>query len=247
MPALLSLPVRRLLLPVSMVALLIAAAVFAVGTVLGTLVAPLTPRRRIMRLCAFALGYSFVELAALTAAGVLWVRHAFVVRFRPVGRPAWIDSNQALLAWALGSVLRAGYRCLGFQVTVVSSSDATPLSEAGPVLVLARHGGPGDSFALVHLLLSRYHRNVRIVLKDILQLDPLLDVLLNRLDCCFLSSPSGDGPDLSRRWRRWRRHSGHATRSFSFPRVRTGRHTDVSEPSVGCIAITNRSRPALRR
>ena len=62
--------------------------------------------------------------------------------------------------------------------------------------MLARHGGPGDSFALVHLLLTRYHRSVRIVLKDILQLDPLIDILLHRLDCCFLASPSGDGAEL---------------------------------------------------
>ena len=82
---------------------------------------------------------------------------------------------------------------------MVDSSDATPLSKADPVLVLARHGGPGDSFALVHLLLTRYHRSVRIVLKDILQTDPLIDVLLHRLGCCFLASPSGDGEDMRAR------------------------------------------------
>lgn len=90
----------------------------------------------------------------------------------------------------------AAHRCLGFHVVVVDSSDATQLSGTDPVLVLARHGGPGDSFALVHLLLTRYHRSVRIVLKDILQLDPLIDVLLHRLGCCFLASPSGDGTDM---------------------------------------------------
>jgi 1-acyl-sn-glycerol-3-phosphate acyltransferase len=65
----------------------------------------------------------------------------------------------------------------------------TALSEEGPVLVLARHGGPGDSFALVHLLLTRYHRSVRIVLKDILQLDPLIDVRLNRLGVLLSPCP----------------------------------------------------------
>lgn len=196
MPSVLSLPVRRLLLPVYVVALLVSAAVFAVGTVIGTLVAPLTPRRRILRLSAFALSYSFVELASLTAAGLLWLRYAFAARSHDGGRPQWVVANEALLAWALGMVLRAGHRCLGFRVNVVGSSDATPLSEMGPVLVLARHGGPGDSFALVHLLLTRYHRSVRIVLKDVLQLDPLIDILLHRLDCCFLASPSGDGAEL---------------------------------------------------
>ncbi len=182
-----------------MAVLVVMAAVFALGTVAGTLVAPLTPRRRILRASAFALSYSVVELAALSTAGLLWLRHAIAAGFRMKGRQAWIVSNEALLAWALGMVLRAGRRCLGFRVAVVSSSDATALSEADPVLVLARHGGPGDSFALVHLLLTRYHRSVRIVLKDILQLDPLIDVLLNRLGCCFLASPAGGGEEMCAR------------------------------------------------
>ena len=38
--------------------------------------------------------------------------------------------------------------------------------DGGPLLVLARHAGPGDSFALVDLLLSRYGRRPRIVLKE---------------------------------------------------------------------------------
>jgi 1-acyl-sn-glycerol-3-phosphate acyltransferase len=130
---------------------------------------------------------------------LIWSRHAIGSRSHAESDQRWIDANERLLAWALGRVLQAGRRCLGFQVEVVDSSDTTPLSGVDPVLVLARHGGPGDSFALVHLLLSRYHRGVRIVLKDILQLDPLIDVLLNRLDCCFLSSPSGDGGDMSER------------------------------------------------
>jgi 1-acyl-sn-glycerol-3-phosphate acyltransferase len=189
-------PVRRLLLPLDMVVVLVFAVAFALGTVVGVLLAPLTSRRRILRLSAFALSYSFVELTALTAAGLLWVRHGIATRFRRHGRRVWTMANEALLAWALGTVLRAGRRCLGFHVDVVGSSDATPLAEGGPVLVLARHGGPGDSFALVHLLLTRYHRSVRIVLKDILQWDPLIDVLLNRLDCCFLASASGDGEEM---------------------------------------------------
>jgi 1-acyl-sn-glycerol-3-phosphate acyltransferase len=196
MPAFLSRRVRRLLLPVDVVALIVLAVLFALVAVVGAIAAPLAPRRRILRLSAFALSYSLVELAVLTAAGFVWLRHALPTRHKMEGRREWTVANQTLLAWALGTVLRAGHRCLGFQVAVVGSSDATPLSATDPVLVLARHGGPGDSFALVHLLLTRYGRSVRIVLKDILQLDPLIDVLLNRLGCCFLASPSGDGSEM---------------------------------------------------
>jgi 1-acyl-sn-glycerol-3-phosphate acyltransferase len=197
MPAYLPPPVRRLLLPFEMVILIALAALFAIATAIGLIVAPLTPRRRVPRLCAFALSYVLVELASLTAAALLWIRHALPTRERR--SPQWMTANERLLGWALGQVLRAGQRYLGFEVQVVESSDATALSGTEPLLVLARHGGPGDSFALVHLLLTRYHRGVRIVLKDILQLDPLIDVLLNRLDCCFLASPSGDGGDMTGR------------------------------------------------
>jgi 1-acyl-sn-glycerol-3-phosphate acyltransferase len=40
---------------------------------------------------------------------------------------------------------------------------------------------------------------VRIVLKDTLQVDPLIDLLLNRLGCCFLASASGGRPEMTER------------------------------------------------
>jgi hypothetical protein len=42
--------------------------------------------------------------------------------------------------------------------------------------VVARHAGPGDSFALVWLVLDRLRRTPRVVLKDVLLWDPGLDV-----------------------------------------------------------------------
>jgi 1-acyl-sn-glycerol-3-phosphate acyltransferase len=190
-------PIRRLLLPVDAAVLLGLAIASALVGVVGLLVFPLTPRRRALRLAAFTLAYCTMELAAMTAAGVLWLRRVARRPFRPETQDEWIAANQNLLAWALELVLGAARRCFGFQVVVVDPSDPTTLTNTDPVLVLARHGGPGDSFALVHLLLTRYHRRVRIVLKDILQLDPALDLLLNRLECCFLPAPSGDQTDVT--------------------------------------------------
>jgi 1-acyl-sn-glycerol-3-phosphate acyltransferase len=63
------------------------------------------------------------------------------------------------------------------------------------VIVLARHAGPGDSFTLVHLLLTGYHLRPRVVLKRALQWDPGLDVVLTRLSCYFLPSDTGSGED----------------------------------------------------
>jgi 1-acyl-sn-glycerol-3-phosphate acyltransferase len=67
---------------------------------------------------------------------------------------------------------------------------AWPWSDTEPVLALARHGGIGDSFTLVWLLAGRYGRRPRIVLKDILLWEPLIDVALTRMGACFLP-PAG--------------------------------------------------------
>jgi 1-acyl-sn-glycerol-3-phosphate acyltransferase len=110
---------------------------------------------------------------------------------RPVRpRSWWAAVHTRLLAWVLRTILAAARRCVGFVVTVDQACDLEPFRESRPVLVIARHGGPGDSFALVHLLLDWCRRPVRIVLKEFLQWDPGLDLLLNRLGCCFL--PTSD-------------------------------------------------------
>jgi 1-acyl-sn-glycerol-3-phosphate acyltransferase len=61
------------------------------------------------------------------------------------------------------------------------------------VIVLSRHAGPGDSFLLIHHLLSRYQRKPRIVMKAALQLDPSLDVVINRLPNAFVPTHHGPG------------------------------------------------------
>ena len=69
--------------------------------------------------------------------------------------------------------------------------ELTPAEQAArlarPVIVLSRHAGPGDSFLLVHQLLSVYGRRPRIVMKASLQFDPSLDVMANRLPNVFVS------------------------------------------------------------
>lgn len=60
-----------------------------------------------------------------------------------------------------------------------------------PVLVLCRHAGPGDSFLIAHALINWYDRDPRIVLKDALQWDPAIDVLLHRLPNRFIAPGAG--------------------------------------------------------
>lgn len=54
-----------------------------------------------------------------------------------------------------------------------------------PLLVFSRHAGPGDSLLLVHALLQQGFRP-HIVLRDMLQWAPAIDVALNRLPSVFL-------------------------------------------------------------
>lgn len=96
-----------------------------------------------------------------------------------------------LLRWVLARLRSAAATLAGFSVELEEPPDLAGLG-GGPLLVLARHAGPGDSFALVDLLLSRYRRRPRIVAKETLQWDPGLDVVLNRLSACFLPARGGD-------------------------------------------------------
>jgi 1-acyl-sn-glycerol-3-phosphate acyltransferase len=65
---------------------------------------------------------------------------------------------------------------------------------ARPVIVLSRHAGPGDSFLLVHQLLSEYGRRPRVVMKAAIQLDPGIDVVGNRLPNVFVQHrKAGEG------------------------------------------------------
>jgi 1-acyl-sn-glycerol-3-phosphate acyltransferase len=167
------------------------AAVFLAVAVLGALAWPLDRKVRVPRLALFAALYLVLNPALLVACAVLWLRHP-VPAWRDAER--WPDAHAALLRRVLTTLRSAAVPLLGFRVTLEEPPDAARLS-AGPILILARHAGPGDSFTLVELLLSRYRRRPRIVLKETLQWDPGLDVSLNRLSACFLPARA-TGTDL---------------------------------------------------
>ncbi|MGI8751059.1 MAG: 1-acyl-sn-glycerol-3-phosphate acyltransferase [Acidimicrobiales bacterium] len=172
-----------------MVLLVLCAVVAAAGLV----VAPFSPRRQLLRVGAFGVAYFGVECTALVATLFAWLTR----RAHP--RAWWQEYHYRLLRWVLGSILGAARRCCGFVIAVEEPPVPGPLGDVKPVLVLARHGGLGDSFSLVWLMLERHDRRVRIVLKDVLQWEPLLDVILNRLDACFLPAQARAGEQLADR------------------------------------------------
>jgi 1-acyl-sn-glycerol-3-phosphate acyltransferase len=94
-----------------------------------------------------------------------------------------------LVQWFLQILFWECQRVLHVRVSV---EGPPPTSYDGrPLLILSRHAGPGDSFLVVHALLNWYAREPRIVLKDTLQWDPAVDVLLNRLPNRFIRPDPG--------------------------------------------------------
>ena len=125
---------------------------------------------------------------------LVWEATALVVLFG-----TWIASGFGL-ATHTGVFRNIHYRLIGRFLEVlfrqirwalrlnIQVIDENPVGEAGdaPVIVASRHAGPGDSFILVHVLLNRLRRNPRIVMKDMLQWDPVLDVIAHRLPTVVL-------------------------------------------------------------
>src|SRR6185503_3588328 len=83
--------------------------------------------------------------------------------------------HYGVMRWFLDTMYRGAERTYGLRVEVDEpelTGDELAARLSRPVIVLSRHAGPGDSFLLVHQLLSLYHRRPRVVMKAALQLDP---------------------------------------------------------------------------
>jgi 1-acyl-sn-glycerol-3-phosphate acyltransferase len=183
-------PVRRaiidpLWIPLAAVILLLLVVVMLVGAIL----APFTRRRRLLRAAVLAAVYVCMDVGLVLGAFWLWLRNPS----RHRDERAWRAAHAALLGHALTQLKAAATWLFGYEIeTIGRELDVRP---DGVLLVLARHAGPGDSFSLVYLLVTRYGRIPRVVLKRALQWDPGLDVVLTRLRCYFLPSKSGAGED----------------------------------------------------
>lgn len=194
--------VRRLVFPPLVALITIGSIVLSPLLLLVALVAaPTRPgRRRARRLLWFGLVWLVMECLALVACVGLWMASGFGNRLRS---DASVDRHYGLVRWFLATLFRRAVKVFRLRVEI-EEPEATP-EELGarltrPVIVLSRHAGPGDSFLLVHHLLSLYRRKPRIVMKAALQLDPSLDVVINRLPHAFVRPhplvpvPRSEGP-----------------------------------------------------
>lgn len=147
-------------------------------------------RGRPARLALVAAVYIAVEIIGLTWAFATWLRL--------LGRPAarrradLAAGSYILLRRLLSLLYRAATRLLGVRVAIVppprgqTAVDPAELLRA-PLIALCRHAGVGDSFLFVYGLLRAGFRP-RIVMKDTLAFDPVLDVLINRLPHLFVTA-----------------------------------------------------------
>jgi 1-acyl-sn-glycerol-3-phosphate acyltransferase len=143
---------------------------------------------RILRIVWFLFLYMAVEAIALTAMFVFWVASGFGAK---IPSAWWQTTHYHLLAWMLRRVVASAK--FTFRITIVREGDPprTVGGRARPVLVLSRHAGPGDSLLLMDALANGFRRRPRIVLKEFLQWDPAIDVILNRLPSAFVPAQGG--------------------------------------------------------
>ncbi len=187
-------PLRRALLAPAMIAAttLLLAVTPLVVLVLAFAVRFLPGRWRALRLFWFLLVYLVRESVGIFALITLWVLSGFGWQLH---RDRFRRAHVVLVGWFLRGLVGAASRVLGLRLVpdgVPALSDVAPR----PLLVLSRHAGAGDSFVLVHLLVNTYRRRPRIVLKELLQLDPCIDIILNRLPSRFIGPSPSAGSDV---------------------------------------------------
>ena len=191
-------PVRRLLDPLLLVLLLAVVVLLPVLVVVAALLSLRLPGRwRGLRLLTLAVVWVLVEWLGVLAAFLLWVASGFGWKVRS---RAFQRAHYWLLRLGLAVIVGTATRVM--RLTLVTDEPSwSPLDDGVPgsdnaMLVLSRHAGPGDSVLLVHTLMNADHlREPRIVLKSTLQLDPLVDVYLNRLPSQFVTPGAGDAAE----------------------------------------------------
>ena len=195
--------VRRLVVGPLVWALGVWLIVFTMPAVLLVLVLvsfALPPWFKPLRVLGFAIVYLALEVVGLTILLLTWVASGFGWKLRS---PFFTRLHYGLLRGLLETLFVFGRRFFALTVVRDGSMDLDDLDGDGrrddrPRLVLSRHAGPGDSFLLVREILSWTGRRPRIVLKDTLQIDPIIDVLLGRLPVAFIGADPAD-PDASTR------------------------------------------------
>lgn len=163
-----------------------------VWLIAAALLSPVLPGRwRALRLLWLLLAVLTCESLLLVVMLGLWFSSGFGRRLRtPYFEGIHYDLVQGM-TWVF---FREARRVLALRI---ETDGPTPDAHPGvPILVACRHAGPGDSFILIHALMHWYDREPRVVLKDTLAWDPVIDVLLRRIPARFITPSPQAGEDL---------------------------------------------------
>jgi 1-acyl-sn-glycerol-3-phosphate acyltransferase len=177
--------VRRVVLAPLVVVLAVAVvATLPVWLLVAFALTPLVPGRlRLPRVVWMVVVYLVWETAGLVALLGLWVASGFGARIRS---PRFQRAHYLLAGRFLRVLFRQVRWTLSLDIAIVGT-DPDTAAPGRPETVVSRHAGPGDSFVLIHALVNWFDREPRIVLKDSLQWDPVVDVMLNRLPSRFIA------------------------------------------------------------
>ena len=184
---------RRLVVAPAVIALTVVLWVTLPLWLLGAAaLSPLLPGRwRALRLLWVLVVYLTFETLLLAVMLGLWLASGFGWRIRS---PYFAGIHYDLVQGTLLVFFREARRVLALRIR--TDGPHPPRVPAGPVLVMCRHAGPGDSFILMYALLHWYAREPRVVLKNTLAWDPAIDVVLRRIPARFISPNPEAGEDL---------------------------------------------------
>lgn len=180
---------RRLLLQPAFIAL--TALLTVLSPLLLLIAAAASPlvsgRRRPLRVALYTLLWMQREVVVILVCLCLWIASAGRMSSARVR-----ERHYRVMRWFLRSARVRGERILGVTIEVEDDGHAELAlrSNAQPLLVFSRHDGPGDTLYLVDLLLDRYGRAPRIVMKEILKLDPCIDLAGARVPNYFVPPPA---------------------------------------------------------
>jgi 1-acyl-sn-glycerol-3-phosphate acyltransferase len=177
--------VRRLLIaPLVVILAVVLLTTLPVWLIVGVALSPLVPGHlRVPRLIWLAIVYVVWDAAALVSLAALWTASGFGWKIRAAG---FQRAHYVLTGGFLDVLFWLARWSLHLAVDVVGT-DPDTAAPGRPEIVVSRHAGPGDSFVLIHALVNWFAREPRIVLKETLQWDPAVDILLNRLPNRFIS------------------------------------------------------------
>ena len=184
--------VRRLVIaPLVALVDLLVIALSPVLLLVAALISPIFGGWRPLRMIAIVVAFAGYHLAGMLACLGLWVASGFGLRSRS---ETMVRAHYRVLAWFVAGVYDTIVRLARVTVNVTESAagGAVLSTPNRPVVVLSRHAGEGDTLLVINELLCRHNRGPRVVMHDALRLDPLIDVLGDRLPNRFVDPRGGD-------------------------------------------------------